>query len=109
MCSSDLLALSGSVAAALEWGSHDPDAGWFRIEAEAGRRQLVGGSLGVTTAHFTGGQNFTLVPEDRTSGWTGKLRAVGGGGGFRIAGEAGAEEQQGRAALTLRASLMIGI
>lgn len=106
---SDELAVSASVATALEWGSHDPDSGWFRMEAEGGRRQLVGGSLGVTTAHFSGGQDFTLVPDERTSGWTGKLRAIGGRNGFRIAGEAGAEEQQGRAAFTLRASLMMGI
>ncbi len=105
---SDELALSGTIAAGIEFGGADKDSGWVRIEAEAGRRELVGGSLGSTTAHFTGGSNFTLLPEERTSGWVGKLRAVGGGNGFRIGGEASAEQQQGRAALALRANLMVG-
>lgn len=107
--SSDELAATGSVAAGFEFGGQNEDAGWFRIEAEAGRRELIGGSLGSTTAHFAGGKDFTLVPEDRTSGWIGRIRAVGGGGGFQIGGEAGAEQQQGRAALSLRASLTVGL
>ena len=106
---SDELAATGSIAAGFDFGGQNEDAGWFRIEAEAGRRELVGGSLGSTTARFTGGKDFTLVPEDRTSGWIGRIRAVGGGGGFQIGGEAGAEEQQGRAALSLRASLTVGL
>lgn len=106
---SDELALSGTVAAGFDFGGQNEDAGWFRIEAEGGRRQLVGGSLGSTTAHFAGGANFALEPEQRTSGWIGKLRAVGGGNGFQIGGEAGAEQQQGRAALSLRASLVVGL
>lgn len=106
---SDELALTGSVAAGFDFGGQNEDSGWFRIEAEGGRRELVGGSLGSTTAKFTGGQSFTLDPEQRTSGWIGKIRAVGGGNGFRIGGEAGAEEQQGRAALSLRASLIVGL
>lgn len=105
---SDELALSGTLAAGFDFGSRDPDNGWLRIEAEGGRRQIVAGSLGSTSAHFAGGQNFTLKPEDRTSGWVGKLRAVGGRQRLRIGGEASAEEQQGRAAIALRASLMIG-
>lgn len=105
---SDELAVSGTLAAGFDFGSRDPDNGWLRIEAEGGRRQIVAGSLGSTTAHFTGGQKFTLTPESRTSGWIGKLRAVGGRQGLRIGGEASAEEQQGRAAIALRASLMIG-
>jgi hypothetical protein len=105
---SDELALSGTVAAGFDFGGYTPEGGWLRIEAEGGRRQLVGGSLGSTTAHFKDGKAFTLDPEQRTSGWVGKLRAVGGAETFRIAGEAGAEQQQGRAALSLRATLMVG-
>ncbi|WP_334000756.1 hypothetical protein [Sphingomonas aurantiaca] len=70
---------------------------------------LVGGGLGATSASFEGGQSFTLTPEERTSGWVGKLRAVGGGAAFRMGGEFGAEQQQGRVALPLRASLQIGL
>ncbi len=107
--SSDELAATASLAAGFDFGGQNEDAGWFRIEAEGGRRELVGGSLGSTTARFKGGTAFTLVPEDRTSGWIGKIRAVGGGNGFQIGGEAGAEEQQGRAALSIRASLVVGL
>ncbi|WCT71856.1 autotransporter outer membrane beta-barrel domain-containing protein [Sphingomonas naphthae] len=106
---SDELAVTGTVTAGLLFGGFDQDSGWFKLEAEGGRRQLVGGSLGATTARFGGGQSFTLTPEDRTNGWVGKLRATGGGNGFRIGGEASAEQQQGRAAIALRASLAIGL
>jgi hypothetical protein len=106
---SDELAVTGSGAIGLDFGGEDADAGWFRIEMEGGRRQLVGGSLGSTTARFEGGSSFTLVPEDRTSGWIGRLRAVGGNSGFRLGGELNAEEQQSRVAVSLRATLQIGL
>ncbi|WP_420141367.1 autotransporter outer membrane beta-barrel domain-containing protein [Sphingomonas sp.] len=106
---SDELAVTGSAAVGLDFGGADADTGWFRIELEGGRRELVGGSLGSTTARYDGGNSFTLVPQDRTSGWVGKLRAVGGNSGFRLGGEFNAEEQQGRAALSLRATLQIGL
>ncbi len=106
---SDELAVNGAIAAGLAFGGQDRDSGWLRVEVEGGRRQLVGGSLGATTAHFAGGADFTLVPEDRTSGWTGKLRAVGGNSTFRLGGELAAEQQQGRAVVSLRASVQIGL
>ncbi|MES3096532.1 autotransporter outer membrane beta-barrel domain-containing protein [Sphingomonas aerolata] len=107
--SSDELAVTGSAALGLDLGGQNQDAGWFRFELEGGRRELVGGGLGATTAAFAGGTAFTLTPEERTSGWVGKLRAVGGNAAFRFGGEFNAEEQQGRAALSLRASLQIGL
>ncbi|MDB5686500.1 MAG: autotransporter beta- protein, partial [Rhizorhabdus sp.] len=106
---SDELAASGTVAAGLDFGGEEVEAGWFRAEIEAGRRQLVGGSLGNTTARFDGGTAFTLVPEDRTSGWVARLRGVGGNSQFQLGGEVGAEQQQGRAALSLRVSLQMGL
>jgi len=81
---------------------------WFRLEAEGGWRELVGGSLGSTTARFEGGEAFTLDPEQTTSGWYGRLRAVGGGSGFEIGGEIGAEDRHDRTALSLRASMRVG-
>lgn len=105
---SDELAVSGTLAAAIDFGGDDPDGGWFRTEVEAGRREIVGGSLGSATARFEGGEDFTLVPEERTSGWVGKLRASGGGSEFMIGGEFSAEEQQDRLAIAFRASLQMG-
>jgi hypothetical protein len=106
---SDELAATGSVAAGLNFGGADQDSGWMRVELEGGRREIVAGKLGSTTARFDGGQAFVLVPEDRTSGWIGKLRATGGNTGFRVGGELNAEQQQDRAVLSLRASVQIGL
>ena len=69
---------------------------------------IGGGSLGRTVANFTGGDKFTLTPEDREAGWLGRLRLIGGGDGFRAGGEASVEDQNGRAALGFRATLSVG-
>ncbi|WP_019831692.1 autotransporter outer membrane beta-barrel domain-containing protein [Sphingomonas sp. PR090111-T3T-6A] len=106
---SDELAANGSVALGYNFFDLTEDEGGFlRAEIEGGRRQLVGGSLGSTTAHFTGGQDFTLTPEDRTSGWTGAFRLKGGTRGYTISGEFSGEQQQNRVSVALRAGLQIG-
>jgi hypothetical protein len=71
----------------------DGDDGWMRVELEGGRRQILSGKLGDTTARCDG-TPFTLVAEERTSGWLGGLRLVGGGEGFVLSGEINAEQQQ---------------
>lgn len=70
------------------------DAGWMRVELEGGRRQILSGSIGDTTARFTDGTPFTLVAEERDSSWLGGLRLVGGGEGFVVSGEVNAEQLQ---------------
>jgi uncharacterized protein with beta-barrel porin domain len=107
--SSDELAVTGSVALGLEFGGRDEYDGWTRFELEAGRRQLVGGSLGTLTASFKDGDPFTLTPEERTSGWIGRLRGVAGNSGFQFGGELSAEQQQGHTAWAFRASLRVGL
>ena len=106
---SDELALSATLAAGLNFGDKTYVDKWFRVETEGGRRQIVGGKLGDTTAHFEGGDAFTLRAQDRTNGWVGRLRAVGGAGGFRLVGEVSAEEQQGRTALSARAGVSFAL
>jgi hypothetical protein len=82
---------------------------WFRLETEGGWREIVGGSLGSTTARFgEDGTEFTLDPEQVSSGWYARLRAVGGGTGFEIGGEVGAEDRHDRTALTLRGTVRVG-
>lgn len=103
---SDELAGNASLAVGLAFGSKED--GWFHAEVEGGRRQILSGDLGATTAKFAGGQSFTLVPDARTSGWIGRVRASGGSEGFRLGAEVGGEEQQGRAAISLRATLQLG-
>ena len=65
-----------------------------RVELEGGRRQILSSKLGSTTAQFNDGTPFTLTPEERTSGFLGTLRMIGGGSGFAITAEVNAEQQQ---------------
>ncbi|ARS28095.1 autotransporter outer membrane beta-barrel domain-containing protein [Sphingomonas sp. KC8] len=105
---SDELAANATLAIGLNFGDNKGESGWFRTEVEGGRRQIIGGSLGQTTARFAGGQAFTLTPEDRTNGWVGRLRLLGGNAGFTAGGEFSAEEQQGHASVAFRASINLG-
>ena len=106
---SDEIAVNGLMIAGFEWGAYRPDEGFFRVELEGGRRQVVGGSLGKTHARLEDGETFTLTPEDRTSGWVGRLRGLGGNSSFHIAGEVGAEEREHKVGLSARASLVLGL
>lgn len=101
--------LSGEAALALGLGFGATETGWFHAEVEGGRRQILSGGLGATTARFGAGQAFTLTPEERTSGWLARVRGVGGAEGFRLAGELSGEQQQGRAALAMRVTLQVGL
>jgi hypothetical protein len=62
----------------------DPEAVTARFEIEGGRRQVLSSHLDGTTAHFSGGQDFTLMPEDRRSGWIGGVTASLGSSTFRF-------------------------
>jgi hypothetical protein len=81
---------------------------WFRIEGEGGWREIVGGSLGATTARFGDGTPFTLDPEETDSGWYARLRAAGGGEMFQVGGELGAEERHEATAFSLRGTMRMG-
>lgn len=107
--SSDELAVSGTVALGLDFGGGDEYDGWTRFEIEAGRRQIVSGTLGSVTASFKDGTPFTLTPADRTSGWVGRLRGIAGNSAFQVGGELSAEEQQSRIGWAFRASLRVGL
>ena len=102
---SDELTANGTITAGYDFGSLDPQDGWVRFELEGGRRQIIGGSLGDTVAYFKGGEQFTLIPDDRTNGWTGRARLVGGNDSFRVGGEFSAEEQQNHVAIAFRATV----
>ena len=106
--SSDEMAASGTVTLGYDLGGVDPDGSFFRVELEGGRREVLGGSLGATTAHFEGGEDFVLVPDERSSGWLGRLRLLGGSESFRLGAEVGAEQRDGDPALSARISLRTG-
>ena len=80
-------------------GAADSES-FARIELEGGRRQILSGKLGTTTARFGDtGTPFTLTPEQRSSGFLGALRMIGGGQGFSLTAEVNAEQQQDKLSL----------
>lgn len=81
---------------------------WFRVEAEGGWREILGGSIGSTTARFEGGSAFTLAADEAESGWYAHVRAVGGSSIFEIGGEVGAEQRNGNTGLSMRGTVRIG-
>lgn len=82
---SDEFAATGLVAAGVHVGNViDPEATTLRFEVEGGRRQVLSSNVGSTTASFTGGQSFTLDPENRRSGWLGDVTASVGSSIFRF-------------------------
>jgi hypothetical protein len=106
---SDEFAVNGGLALGIDFtGNRKRDENWFRLETEGGWREIVGGALGATTAHFAGGTPFTLAPDQEKSGWYARLRALGGSENFTLAGEAGAEQRLGGTALWLRGTLTMG-
>jgi hypothetical protein len=86
-----------------------PDDTWLRLELEGGRRELISSSLGNTVAAFKGGDPFTLTAEERTSGWRGAVRAIGGGSSMSFVLEANAEEQQGNTGIGGRLGLNLAL
>ncbi len=60
--------LSGQAILVLgrEWGT---TASWLRTEFRAGWREILAGTVGDTTASFTGGNPFTLQAENDQGGW----------------------------------------
>uniref|UniRef100_UPI00286DD50F autotransporter outer membrane beta-barrel domain-containing protein n=1 Tax=Sphingomonas sp. TaxID=28214 RepID=UPI00286DD50F len=84
-------------------------AAWMRVELEGGWRQILSGSLGDTTARFTGGDPFTLSADERDSGWRGGLRLLGGGSGMSVIGEVNAEQQQGKVGFGARLGVQFAL
>lgn len=102
---SDELALTASLAAGINFGGGNRYDQWSRIEVEGGRRERIAGALGRTTASFGSGTVFSLDPEERGGGWTGRVRAITGTTEVRLSGEVGAEQRLGNVALSARAAL----
>ena len=86
----------------------DQGSGWLRVEIEGGRREILSGSIGKTTASFGTGNPFTLSADDRESGWRGAFRVLGGGSSVTFFADASAEQQQGGTSIGGRAGINIG-
>lgn len=105
---SDELGVNGGVTLGANlMGMDSRDENWMRLETEGGWREILSGGLGETTAHFDGGQSFTLDGEKATSGWFARLRALGGSGSFVMGGELSAEDRHDHVNLALRGSVKI--
>jgi len=85
------------------------DGGYMRVELEGGRREVISGTLGATTAAFSGGESFTLTPDVRQDAWTGAVRLRGGNGDFSISGEVDGAREESTTALSLRVGLQIAL
>ena len=103
--SSDEAAVNAMVALGYDFVRRDADSSLVRLELEGGRREILSGELGKTTASFGAGDPFTLTPEERSSGWRGGLRFLAGGSQMAFVAEANAEEQQGDVSLGGRVGL----
>ena len=88
--------------------AEDQESAWLRLELEGGRRQILSGSVGDTVASFGSSTPFTLTADDRTSGWRGGLRLLGGGSSVTFFAEANAEQQQGDVSVGGRLGISLG-
>lgn len=77
-----------SLTASYSLGTVSPDWRPLTFQLEAGRREVVAGTLGSTTAWFNGGDSydagdtFTISPEDIQGAWVGELSMLAGGYDF---------------------------
>ena len=107
---SDEAAANAMLALGYDIDRADADSeGWFRVELEGGRRQILSGSIGDTVASFGTGTAFTLSADQRESGWRGGLRVLGGGSMLNFGAELNAEQQQGGVSIGGRVAVTIAM
>ena len=106
---SDETSVNGALALGYDLFGQREDKSWMRVELEGGYRGILSGSLGETTAHFTDGEDFTLTPEKRKSGWLGAFRVLGGDNGLVLAGELNAESREDKVSVGGRFSLQLAL
>ena len=105
---SNELAAEGGLAVGIDFaGMSQRDTNWFRVEAEGGWREILSGKIGATRARFGSGTAFTLQPDQGTSGWYGRLRAIGGSSDYQVGGEFGLENTNDRTGFALRGTLRL--
>lgn len=86
-----------------------PDSNWLRFELQGGRREVLSGSLGTTIASFGDGEPFELTPEQRSSGWRGAVRVIGGGTAVSAGAELGLEQIYGTTAVNGRVGVNLAM
>jgi hypothetical protein len=108
---SDSTTATTTLTAAWSMGKSSHDERPLTIELEGGRRSLVSGNLGATTAYFSNGygSSFTITPDALKSGWLGEARLLMGGFDYTWSLGAGAEQVNGKTDMTLRAGLSMAL
>lgn len=101
------------LAAAYSLGEVSPDWRPLTFQLEAGRREVVAGTLGKTTAYFSGGDTydagdqFTITPDDIQSAWIGELSLFAGGYDFTWKLTGRVEHDNDSTDISARASLSV--
>ncbi|TCM17825.1 autotransporter-like protein [Novosphingobium sp. PhB165] len=102
-----------TVTAAYSLGKISPDWRPLTFQLEAGRREVISGQLGSTTAYFNGGDtydagsSFTITPESLKGAWIGEVSMLAGGYDFTWKISARAEQTTWSTDLSARASLSV--
>ncbi|CDO37810.1 hypothetical protein [Novosphingobium sp. KN65.2] len=84
----DRTSRSTTVTASYSLGPISPDCRPLTFQFEGGRREVLAGSYGKTTAYFRGGDSydsgdaFTITPNYLQGAWIGELRMLAGGYNF---------------------------
>jgi hypothetical protein len=77
------------------------------IEWEGGRRNVIGGALGNTTAHFANGADFTITPDKLDSAWISEVRLLSGGLDYTWTLAGGLEQSHGKPNYNVSFSLAV--
>lgn len=109
----DRTSRSTTVTASYSLGPISPDWRPLTFQFEGGRREVLVGSNGKTSAYFSGGDNydpgdaFTITPDDLQGAWIGELRMLAGGYDFTWQIATWMEQTSDTTDLSARASLSV--
>ncbi|MBT0668395.1 autotransporter outer membrane beta-barrel domain-containing protein [Novosphingobium profundi] len=101
------------LAAAYSLGEISPDWRPLTFQLEAGRREVLSGSLGKTTAYFNGGDTydageaFTIDPDSIKGAWISEISMLAGGYDFTWKITARVEQTNDSTDLSARAGLSV--
>jgi hypothetical protein len=110
---SKMTTVTPTLTASYSLGTISPDWRPLTFQLEAGRREVVSGKLGSTTAYFNGGDTydageaFTITPESLKGAWVSEVSMLAGGYDFTWKITARAERTQDATDLSARASLSV--
>lgn len=110
---SKMTTVTPTLTASYSLGTISPDWRPLTFQLEAGRREVLSGKLGSTTAWFNGGDTydagsaFTITPESLKGAWVSEVSMLAGGYDFTWKLSARAERTQDATDMSARASLSV--